>query len=439
MIVTELLTVFALIVLNAVFSGAEIAIVALRKARIEELADKGRRSARAVLRLREQPETFLATVQVGITVVGATAAAFGGASLADRLEPLLATNEWLAPHSEGVALAIVITGVSYLSIVVGELVPKSLALRGAERYALLVALPLLWLSIAAKPLVWLLSTSANVLLRPFSDTTTFTETRHSPGEIQQIVEEAVQAGTVHPEAAEIASRALELPELTVAEVMVPRRSVVAISQHIDKNELRQVLLEQTHSRLPVYDGQIDNVIGYLSVKDVLTIAWEERLFVLRDAIREPFFVPTSKKAVDLLKEMRHRRQPLAIIVDEHGGMAGIVTMEDLLEELVGEIFDEHDRPLDSIHPAGPDAVVVAGTAHIREVSRALEIELPDDGSWTTIAGLVLTLAGRLPRTGESFEAPGGICLDVVDATPRRIRSVRIRGLKQPYGAKETVG
>ena len=439
MIVTELLIVFALIALNAVFSGAEIAIVALRKARIEELAEKGRRSARAVLRLREQPETFLATVQVGITVVGATAAAFGGASLADRLAPFLATNEWLAPHSEGVALAIVITGVSYLSIVVGELVPKSLALRGAERYALLVALPLLWLSIAAKPLVWLLSTSANVLLRPFSDKTTFTETRHSPGEIQQIVEEAVQAGTVHPEAAEIASRALELPELTVAEVMVPRRSVVAISQHIDKNELRQILLEQTHSRLPVYDGQIDNVIGYLSVKDVLTIAWEERLFVLRDAIREPFFVPTSKKAVDLLKEMRSRRQPLAIIVDEHGGMAGIVTMEDLLEELVGEIFDEHDRPLDSIHPAGPDAVVVAGTAHIREVSRALEIELPDDGSWTTIAGLVLTLAGRLPRTGESFEAPGGICLDVVDATPRRIRSVRIRGLKQPYGAKETTG
>ena len=438
MIVTELLIVVALIVLNAVFSGAEIAIVALRKARIEELANKGWRSARAVLRLREQPETFLATVQVGITVVGATAAAFGGASLAERLEPILATYAWLAPHSKGMALALVITGVSYLSIVVGELVPKSLALRGAERYALLVSQPLLWLSIAAKPLVWLLSTSANLLLRPFSDTTTFTEARHSPAEIQQIVEEAVQAGTVHPEAAEIASRALELPELTVAEVMVPRRSVVAISQDIDRSELRQILLEQAHSRLPVYDGQIDKVIGYLSVKDVLTIAWEERLFVLRDAIREPYFVPSSKKAVDLLKEMRNRRQPLAIVVDEHDGMSGIMTMEDLLEELVGEIFDEHDRPLESIRPAGPDSVIVAGTAHIREVSRALEIDLPDDGSWTTIGGLVLTLAGRMPRTGESFETAGGICLDVVDATPRRIRFVRIRGLQQPYGGNETL-
>ncbi len=433
MIVTELLIIFALILLNAVFSGAEIAIVALRKARIEELASKGRRSARAVLRLREQPETFLATVQVGITVVGATAAAFGGSSLAERLEPHLARHKWLAEHAEGVALAIVVSGVSYLSIVVGELVPKSLALRGAERYALLVAPPLLWLSVAAKPLVWLLSSSANLLLRPFSDKTTFTEARHSPGEIQQIVGEAVQAGTVHPEAAEIASRALELPELTVAEVMVPRRSVVAISQDIDKIELRQIMLEQSHSRLPVYDGQLDNVVGYLSVKDVLSIAWEERLFVVRDAIRQPFFVPSSKKAVDLLKEMRKRRQPLAIVVDEHGGMAGIVTMEDLLEELVGEIFDEHDRPFDSIRPAGHDAVLVAGIAPIREVSRALAIQLPDHGSWTTIAGLVLTLAGRMPRPGESFQTPGGIWLDVVDATPRRIRSVRIRGLERPYG------
>jgi putative hemolysin len=432
MIVTELLIIFALVVANAVFSGAEIAIVALRKARVQELAEKGSGGARAALRLRDQPETFLATVQVGITVVGATAAAFGGSSLAKRLESLLATHAWLAKHAEGVALALVIGGVSYLSIVVGELVPKSLALRGAERYALLVSRPLLWLSIFARPLVWLLSSSANLLLRPFSDKTTFTEVRHSRQEIQHIVEEARQAGTVHPEAAKIAHRALGLPDLKVSEVMVPRRSVIAISQDIDRGELRRLLLEQTHSRLPVYDGQIDNVIGYISVKDVLALAWEERLFVLRDVIREAFFVPSSKQAVDLLKEMRARHQQLAIVVDEHGGMAGIATMEDLLEELVGEIFDEHDRPLDTIRPAGADAVLVAGTAHIREVSRALDLELPDDGSWTTIAGLVLFLAGRMPRSGERFETPGGVWLEVVDVSPRRIRSVRIRGLQQPY-------
>ncbi|HEX2875139.1 MAG TPA: hemolysin family protein, partial [Polyangiaceae bacterium] len=272
MIVTELLIIFALVLANAVFSGAEIAIVALRKARVQELAERGSGGARAALRLREQPETFLATVQVGITVVGATAAAFGGSSLAKRLESLLATHVWLAKHAEGVALALVIGAVSYLSIVVGELVPKSLALRGAERYALLVSRPLLWLSIIARPLVWLLSSSANLLLRPFSDKTTFTEVRHSRQEIQHIVEEARQAGTVHPEAAKIAHRALGLPDLKVSEVMVSRRSVVAISQDIERGELRRLLLEQTHSRLPVYDGQIDNVIGYISVKDVLALA-----------------------------------------------------------------------------------------------------------------------------------------------------------------------
>lgn len=429
MIVTEILIILVLVLANAVFSGAEIAVVALRKNRIEELAAQGKGSARAVLALRAQPETFLATVQVGITVVGATAAAFGGSSLAERLEPYIAINAWLTEHAEGVALAIVISAVSYLSIVIGELVPKSLALRGAERYALLVSRPLLMLSTFAKPLVWLLSSSANVLLRPFGDSTTFTETRHSPGELQQLVEEAAEAGTVHPEAAEIAARALALPELTVAEVMVPRQQVVAISQDASLDEMRRVLLEQTHSRLPVFDGTIDNVVGYLSVKDVLAVAWEQQLLILRDVIRPAFFVPEMKKAVDLLKELRARRLPFAIVVDEHGGLSGIVTMEDLLEELVGEIFHEHEvGELDSIRPSGDDSVLVDGSAAIRDVNRALELELPDDGDYTTLAGLVLQLAGRMPRVGDKLSLPSGLTLEVADASPRRVRSVRISGL-----------
>lgn len=429
MILSEVLIIVVLVLANAVFSGAEIAVVALRKSRIEELAAQGKGSARAVLALRAQPETFLATVQVGITVVGATAAAFGGSSLAERLEPYLNQHPWLEQHSEGVALAIVISAVSYLSIVVGELVPKSLALRGAETYALLVSRPLLLLSVLAKPLVWLLSSSANVLLRPFGDSTTFTETRHSPDELQQLVEEAAQAGTVHPEAAEIATRALALPELTVAEVMVPRQQVVAINQDATPDELRLILLEQTHSRLPVYDGTIDNVVGYLSVKDVLAVAWEQQLLILRDVIRPAFFVPEVKKAVDLLKELRSRRLPFAVVVDEHGGLSGIVTMEDLLEELVGEIFHEGEvGELESIRPSGDDSVLVDGAAAIREVNRSLDVELPDDGDYTTLAGLVLSLAGRMPRVGDKLSLPSGITLEVTDASPRRVRTVRLSGL-----------
>ncbi len=427
MVVTELVVVVLLILANAVFAGAEIAIVALRKNRIQELADEGRGSARAVLALRSQPERFLATVQVGITLVSATAAAFGGASIAEHLVPVLAQNAWLAPHARGVALALVIGGVSYLSIVIGELVPKSLALRSAERYALLVARPLLWLSALARPVVWLLSKSANILLRPLGDSTTFTEARHSTEELQQLVEEAVQAGTVDPEAAEIATRALDMPTLTAAEVMVPRGSVVAVSADIDREELRRVLLEHPHSRLPVYNGELDDVIGYISVKDVLALAWESQLLVLADLIRPAHFVPGSKGAVELLQEMRRRHLQLVIVVDEHGGMSGIITMEDLLEELVGEIFDEHDAlKKESIRPGADDSFVVDGTTPIRELGRTLDEDLPDDGPYTTVAGLVLSLAGRMPKTGEAFTLPSGIKLEVLDATPRRVRSVRVR-------------
>ncbi|HEU5075262.1 MAG TPA: hemolysin family protein, partial [Polyangiaceae bacterium] len=392
MVLSEVFVVLALVLANAFFAGAEIAIVALRKGRIEELAAEGRGSARAVLALREQPERFLATVQVGITVVGATAAAFGGASLADHLAPRLARIEWLSEHAETVALGLVIAAVSYLSIVLGELVPKSLALRSAERYALLVSRPLLALAFLARPLVWMLSSSANLVLKPFGDRTTFMEGMHSVDELRQLVEEATEAGTVHPQAAEIASRALELPELRAADVMVPRSKVVAIARDTGGEELKEVLLAHAKSRMPVYDGSIDTVVGYVNVKDLLALAWQGKPIELEGVVRPPFFVPESKSAVELLHEMRARRLPFGIVIDEHGGMSGIVTLEDLVEELVGEIFSEHER--DAGHSIRPDAdgsLLVDAALPIRDVNRELEVDLPDDGSWSTLAGLVLAL------------------------------------------------
>ena len=426
-ILNEALIILALILANAFFAGAEIAVVALRLGRIKELAEHGRGGARAVLALREQPERFLATVQIGITVVSATAAAFGGASIAEPLAQVLTGVSWLEEHAEGAALALVVAAISFLSIVVGELVPKSLALRGAERYALLASRPVLVLSLAAKPLVWLLSATANLLLKPFGDSTTFSETHHSTEELQQLVGEAKQAGFIHPEAAEIARRALDLPELTVGDVMVPRGDVVAVSEATTSDDLQRVLLEHTHSRMPVYRGTIDEVVGYISVKDLLALAWERRLIVLADVIRPAFFVPRAKKAVELLREMRARHTPFAVVVDEHGGMAGIVTMEDVLEELVGEMFSEHET--DSSERVQTDAegwTKVNGSASIREVERALGVALSGDGNSSTIAGLVLEVAGRMPRTSETFSLPNGVELVVTQATPRRILGVKIR-------------
>jgi putative hemolysin len=432
-ILHEILVILLLVVANGVFAGAEIALVALRKTRLRELADEHRAGARAALALREKPERFFATVQVGITVVGATAAAIGGAAMAARLAPWIERVPWLARHAHDVALGLVVALVSYLSIVVGELVPKSLALRGAERYALLVAPPLRFLAWLARPLVWFLTASSNLVLRPFGDRTTFTEARLSPDELQQLVEEAAEAGTLHPQAGEIASRALDFAGLTAAEVMVPRQEVVALPARASQEELRRVLLKHSHRRLPVFEGSIDNVVGYVAARDVLERVWSGEPFDLGALMRPAYFVPETKPAIDLLQEMRTRRLPLALVVEEMGGLAGLVTLEDLLEELVGEIFSEHARHLPHPIQRQPDgSVLVNGATPIREVNRELGLDLPEEGDWTTVAGLVLARSGRIPAAGERVVLEGGVTLEVADASPRRVRTVRIH---PPSGAE----
>jgi putative hemolysin len=412
---------------NGVLAGAEIAVVALRRTRIRELVESGSGSARAVEALREQPERFLATVQIGITVVGATAGAFGGATFAEDLEPFVARVPWLAPHAREISIGLVVSLVSYLSLVLGELVPKSLALKASERYALLIARPLVWLSNAARPFVWFLTLSSNAVLRLFGDRTSFMEARLSTEELQDLVGQATRAGTVHPDAAEIASRALEFQHLVAADVMVPRSQVVALPRNASPEEIRALLLEKSHSRFPVYEGDVDHVVGYIHLKDVLALAWEEKLFVLEDLLRPPHFVPDSKQAVELLAEMRGARLPLVMVVDERGSMAGIVTLEDLVEELVGEIFSEHAHQAPERFRREPDgSVVVLGNVPVRDVNRELGFELPDDGDWATLAGLCLALAGRIPRAGDQLSTRNGYRLEVVDATPRRVRSVRVR-------------
>jgi putative hemolysin len=429
----ELAIILVLVLANGIFAAAEIAVVSVRRTRLEELADNGRRAARAVLSLKSDPERFLATVQIGITVVSATAAAFGGASLARHIAPLFARVEWLAAYADDLALATVIGGVSYLSIVLGELVPKSLALRVAEAYALLVGRPLLFLSWLARPAVRLLTASSNVLLRPFRDRTNFIEAKYSAEELQQIVDEAAKAGSLNPEAGEIASRALEFAELEVRDVMIPRQDVVAIPRHANAASVQSIVLEHGHTRMPVYDGEIDNVVGYINVKDILAIAWDPRLFIIEDLLRPAYFVPESLGVLDLLNEMRARRVPFAVVVDEQGGMSGIVTMEDLIEELVGEIFSETASSAPELIKQEPDgAALVSGLAPLREVNRKLDLDLPE-GNYTTLAGLTLSLAGRIPVTGDKLVAPRQAVLEIVDATPRRVRTIRVRPLRESAG------
>jgi putative hemolysin len=422
----ELFIILVLILTNGFLAGAEIAVVSVRKTRLTALLEERRAGARALAALRGQPERFLATVQIGITVVGTTAGAFGGSSFAADLEPLFQRIPVLAPYAHDLAFGAVVAIIAYLSLVLGELVPKSLALRAAEPYALLVSRVLTALAWLARPLVWLLTASSNLILKPFADRTTFTESRLSREELQELVDEAAKTGALGEHVSELASRALEFEQLTGADIMIPRNRIVALAKNADQETIRRYLLEERRSRMPVYEGTLDNVVGYVTAKDLLPLAWEEKLIVLSDVLRPIRLFIESTPAAQLLEFMQGERQRIAILVDEHGATAGLVTFEDLVEELVGEVMSEHEKggaPLER-EPSG--ALLARGDVALREIARELDVEIMAPPGITTIGGLCGALAGGvIPQRGARLADPSGLVLEVLDASQRFVRRVRL--------------
>ncbi len=417
----EILIVLGFLLANGLFAGAEIAVLSVRKTRLSEFIRRRDKRALAVKKLRDEPERFLATVQIAITTVGTAAAAFGGARLEHSLRPKFESIGLGATTS---LLAVIIL-IVFLELVVGELIPKSLALRYSDRYSFFVARPLSVLAQIFRPLVWFLTVTSNLVLRFFGDKTTFTETRLSRDELQQLVEEAAKTGSVDPRASEIASRALGFGEVTVAEVMVPRTRVVALRRDAPNDEIQRVILEEGHSRMPVYDGSIDNIVGYVVARDVLALAWERGLLVLEDILRPPHKVPEATRALDLLREMQRRRTQMAVVVDDHGGLSGLVTTEDLIEELVGDIMSEDDVPEQFFTRETTGTILVQGWASVRKVNRDLHLDLPVGKDRTTIAGLCMSLAQAIPQAGERLTTDNGTVLKITEASPRRVRRVRI--------------
>jgi putative hemolysin len=425
---SELLIVLALVLANGVFAGAEIAILSVRKTRVQERVNAGARGAIAVQALRDRPERFLATVQIGITVVSAAAAAFGGSTIAASLTPALERLGFGASAHE-VAMVIVVVAISFLSLVLGELVPKSLALRYSDGYSTLVARPLLALSNIARPLVWFLTACSNLVLRLFGDRTSFTESRVSREELQQLVEEAAKSGSLDPKSSEIASAAMGLADVTVAEVMVRREAIVALSKTASAEEIQRVILEEGHSRMPVYDKDVDHLIGYVVARDLLAVVWEQGLVVIDDIVRPLFSVPLTARTTSVLRDMQARHVQIASVVDEHGQTAGMVTIEDLIEELIGDVIAEDEVPDRSMHVEPEGTTLVPGWVPIRKVNRTLGTALPIAREHTTMAGLCMALALAIPAPGAKLSAPDGTLIEVVEASPRRVRMVRIQTRK----------
>ena len=428
-IVAELLVIATLILANAILAGAEIAVISVRKTRLRELAAEGQRSASVLLLIRSEPETFFATVQIGITVVSTSAAAIGGARVARALAVVL-TPAIGEAYADDLALAGFVSAVSFLSIVFGELVPKSLALRGAERYALLVARPLFLLARAMRPLVWVLTKSSNLVLGLFRDRTTFSETRFSKEELQQLVDEAASAGEVDSRAGEIAYRALDFGDIRVSALMVPRPEMILLSKDAGRDQIRSVLAEHWHARFPVHQGTPDEIVGYVTSRDLIELLAGSSERTVGAILREALYVPTTTLATELLRDMQRSRDHLALVVDEQGSICGLVTLEDLLEELVGEIFAEHETPIERIRRE-PDGAVVRGRVPVHEVNRELGLQLPESSAWSTMGGLATALAGMLPSAGTTLDAGHGTTLEVLDASERKVQSVRIRTSRAP--------
>jgi len=422
----EILVILALVAANGLFAGSEIAVLTVRRTRIAELVEEERAGAAALSALRADPESFLATVQIGITVVGAAAAAFGGATLAAPLAAGFGALGVPVKVADDVALGLVVLVVSFLSLVAGELVPKSLAMRFAEGYALAIARPLSFLARLGRPVVRFLTACSNLILRLFGDRTSFTEARLSREELQTLVEETATTGALDPRASEIASRALDLPGLKVGTVMTPRTAVVAIPVTAGPREIQDLFSRSPFERFPVHEGSLDTARGYVLGRDVLLRLLEGSPGPLEGLVHEAPFFPESAEAVAVLRDLQKLHVSMGFVVDELGAFTGLVTFEDLVEEVVGEILHEKETAAVAYRSEGPGVWVVEGGAGVRDVNRALDLELPEDPAYATVAGLVLHRLGRIPKPGESLvDEESGLKVEVVESTARHVSRVRL--------------
>jgi len=424
----ELAVIFLLILGNGFFAGSELAIISARKSRIAQLVAAGDPKAIIVERLQDDPHRFLATVQVGVTLVGSLASAVGGATAVRYLKPLLAASpfEFLRHAAEPISIGIVVVLISYFSLIFGELVPKTVGLQYADRMALGVAKPIYFLARAAGVVISFLTFSNRAVLAIMGIKAEGNQAFVTREEVQHIVAEGHEAGVFSSTEQEFIRNIFDFTHTCVREVMVPRTRIVALDLDLSREELVNTVLDNKYSRYPVYRGSIENVAGFVHGKDLLGGIVTDSGFDIESIIRPPFYVPEGKMVNDLLKEMQRKRIHMALVVDEYGGISGLATTEDLLEELVGEIEDEHDigEP-GSIQRLPDGSLLVDALVSISDLAEHLEVKVGDDVPYDTLAGLILDRLGRFPEKGErvAWERFTLVCEEVKKTAVVKVRIV----------------
>ncbi|MBD8069737.1 hemolysin family protein [Bacillus sp. PS06] len=402
----EIVVLGVLIVLNAFFAASEIALISLNDNKVKMMADKGDKKAKMLYNLLSEPSRFLATIQIGITLAGFLASAFAAGSFAGRLANTLYSLG--IPLSEAlletISVIVITLILSYFTLVLGELVPKRLALQKAEEISMIAVVPLTILSRVSAPFVKLLTWSTNIIVRLFGVDPNAEDENVTEEEIRMMIDVGKEKGTIQETEKVMINNIFEFDNKTVSDIMTHRTNIVAIPISYQLKETLQIINAEKYTRFPVYEDHIDNIVGILHVKDLIQFIenCEVDRFVLKDLLRDPYFVLESKKIDHLFKDMQKNNVHLAIAIDEYGGTDGIVTIEDLIEEIVGNIFDEYDEPeMDDEHIQWLEnnIYIMPGTTNLYEVENLLNIELPIE-EYDTLSGFLIGKLGYIPTLNQ---------------------------------------
>jgi CBS domain containing-hemolysin-like protein len=431
----KILAVLVLVLANGFFVAVEFALVSVRRSKIETLAAAKKSGARAVLRALDRLDAMLSASQFGITIASLALGAVGESTLAHLFEPILLnflppSVSSLVAHSIAVAIALAV--ITYLHLVLGEYAPKALAIEKAEAISLATAR---WMELfyqTFKPFIWLINVSGIKFLRLFG--VNFRPGHHTvytEEELRRLIDISHQSGQLQEEEREMIHNVFEFADLTAREIMIPRTEVVALEQRAGFEEVVRQFQVSGYSRLPVYSGNFDQIVGVLHSKDVMPFLLKKGVFDLEKVMRQPIFIPDTARLGDVLQSLQNSSVHLAIVVDEHSGVEGILTLEDILEEIVGEIQDEHDEALAAkLSQSGEGVFSIDAGMTIREANRKFRLKLPESDNYTTVAGFLIARAGRLLNQGDAVEY-GGAKFTVERVASRRVTRVKMEHLPEP--------
>jgi len=425
-VTTTILIIFLLIILNGLFSMSEMAIVSARKNRLEQLAEDGNKGAKTAFDLANNPNRFLSTTQIGITLIGILSGAFGGAAITGKIAAALSYYAWLAPYSQAVGVTVVVVVIAFFSLVLGELVPKRLALNNPVRIAAVMAPAMQFFSVVATPVVSLLSASTNGMLRLLGIQAS-TQTEVTEEDLKSMLSEGTEGGVFEEEEQDMVERIFRLNDRGVTALMTPRTDVVFLDIAASEDAVRQVISAHPFSRFPVIQGSSDNVIGVVRTRELLLQCIEGPCLDIRKVLQETHFMPETTSALEALGKFKSTGSEIAIVIDEYGSVLGLVSLDDILKSIVGDVaLSEGTREMDAIQRED-GSWLFAGLILIDELKEKLAIDkLPDEEEdrYETLSGLVMSRLGRVPTSGDYFEWDG-YRFEAVDMDGRRVDKVLV--------------